>query len=151
MNKIRSILLLATALSVACVQMISHNQDIAASSAVNFLNLALIDKNFADASKKLAQGSRNALSVKEVEAMATRLHPNDGPTMIKAVEYEPIPSQKAMRIYLVGENNEGTKYFYMVVMQGTVEEGYGPSEIHRNDGPFPPSSIRKPLPIERSN
>ncbi len=151
MNKIKSILLLAMALSAACVQMISHNQDIAASSAVEFMNLAFVDKNFAAASQKLAPASRNAQSVKEVEDMATRLHPNGGPTMINAVEYEPIPSQKAMRIFLVGENNDGTKYFYMVVMQGTVEEGYGPSEIHRKDDPFPPSSTRKPLPIVRTN
>lgn len=150
MIKQNSLLLVVAIFSMTCVQMISHNQDVAASSAVKFLNLALIDKNFVEASEKLAQGSRNAQSVKEVEAMATRLHPNDGPTIIKAVEYEPIPSQKAMRIFLVGENKEGTNYFYMVVMQGTVEEGYGPSEVHRNDGPFPPSSTRKPLPIERS-
>jgi hypothetical protein len=66
------------------------------------------------------------------------------PISLTAEEFEPMPGQKGMNIFLYGEN-ESEKFFYRLTMEGTTGMGYEVSGIYRGSGPYPPSKSRQRL------
>lgn len=134
----------------SCVNVLHHNEDVAAAKAVEFVKAAFVERNFERASKSLPIRRQNPNSVKQVEDLVTKMHSSSYPTKVTATEYEPVPGQKAIRIFLIGENNQNEKFYYATVLEGTVDEGYSVVESYRSPKPFPSSAARKPLPIKRS-
>lgn len=142
---LRSLLILAFG---ACVTAIRHNQDAAAIKAVEFARLAFILQNYEGASKLLPP-NQNSSTVEKIKELVTKMHPTSYPTKVTATDYEPLPGQKAMRIYLLGENDD-EKFYYGFVMVGTEGEGYSVSEIYRGSEKLPSSGMKQPLPVKRS-
>lgn len=69
------------------------------------------------------------------------------PTVVTATEFEPIPGQEMMNIYLTGEKG-AEKLYYRIPMRGNAEKGYRPVGILR--GQYAPSEFRQPLQIKPS-
>src|SRR4051812_2853496 len=108
----------------SCVSVIKHDQEVAAEKAIEFARVAIIDRDFVKASKLLPVERQGPASAKQLEDLITKIHPTSYPTKVTAVEYEPMPGQKAIKLFLVGENNQNETFYYTFVLTGTVDEGY---------------------------
>src|SRR5687768_12065543 len=103
-------------LFVSCISVLKHNEKDAAIVAIKFAGAALIERDFEKASKLLPVARQSPASIKQMEDLITKLHPASYPSSISATEDEPIPGQKAIRIFLVGENNQDEKFYYALVL-----------------------------------
>jgi hypothetical protein len=133
----------------SCVTAIRHNQDMAAIKAAEFARLAFIQQNYTGASKLVPPDQQNPAGVEKIKELVTKMHPTSYPTKVTATDYEPLSGQKAMRIYLLGENGN-EKFYYGFVMGGTEGEGYAVSEIYRGAEPLSSLGMKQPLPVKRA-
>src|SRR5262245_39496362 len=108
---------LACCLLSSCVRVIEHNQATAASAAEQFAAVAFIKQDYPTAHGLLSQASRENIPLEKLSAQVAKMHPAAFPTEIKAIEYEPIPGQAAMQIYLKG-SAEKEEFYYRFVMTG---------------------------------
>lgn len=126
------------------IRTLRHDPTIAAREAQAFVEAAFVEQNFKHARTYMsAEMRKHPLS--EIEASAGKIHPKGHPTTVSATEFEPIPGQAAMNIFLVGDA-ESEKFYYRVVMAGTADEGYTVAGFWRGSGPHPPSKLRQTLP-----
>ena len=121
-----------------------HRPDMAANSAVEFARAAFVEKDDGKAFKLLWDGGRQPVSREWLAESVRKMHPNGYPTEVKAIEYEPVPGQPAMSIYLRGTNGS-EEFLYRLLLQGTSDTGYKVSDFFRGNGPYPTSPLRKPL------
>jgi hypothetical protein len=135
--------LLACSMLSSCVRVIEHNQTAAATAAEHFATTAFIKKDYPTAHGLLSPASRETIPLDKLAEQVAKMHPAVFPTDVKAIEYEPIPGQAAMQIYLKG-SAEKEEFYYRFVMSGDRHSGYQVSGLWRGSGP-PPASARKPL------
>lgn len=143
-----SVLLALVFAGSSCVKTIHHNPDVAAINAVEFARVAIIQSDYSTAYQKLSDGARQQLSVDELKTSIEKMHPNNWPRSITASEYEPVPGQKAIHIFLRGKNDK-EDFVYLLSLEGTADTAYTVSGIIRLQS-LPPSTTRFPLPIRRS-
>jgi hypothetical protein len=134
------VLVTACCLSTACVRVIEHNQNAAASAAERFAATAFVKKDHAAAKGMLSPAGQESM---DLEKVIQEMHPASFPASVKAIEYEPMPGQAAMQIYLKG-TAEKEEFYYRFVMSGDRHSGYQVLGLWRGSGPYPPST-RKPL------
>jgi hypothetical protein len=72
------------------------------------------------------------------------LHPGAYPKNVKATEYEPMPGEKAIYIFLLGDNS-GERFYYRLILEGTAKTPYKVLRLDRAGDPYPPSSEKKRL------
>lgn len=125
------------------VNVISHDQRSAAAMAEHFAEAAFVKNDAASASVDLSAEMQRALPAGELTSEISKMHPAGRPTEVAAIEYEPLPGQKAMNIYLKGSGGNEA-YFYRLLMVGTKDQGYKVGGFWRGNGPYPPNG-RKPL------
>jgi hypothetical protein len=126
-----------------------QNPAIAASSAIEFVKVALIEQDI-DRAYVLLDPEFQAIATKEkfVQVIRTMNSPVS-PKVITATEFEPIPGQEGMNIYLTGENGREELY-YRIPMKGSEEKGYKPAGVFRGQGQYAPSETRRPLQVKVS-
>jgi hypothetical protein len=136
-------------LSAGCARVIRHNQDLAAIEAIQLAKIAIINRDYEQARARLALHTLNGTSVAKFQSVIEQIHTAGWPSSIKAVRYEPLPGQRAMRIYLQGKSSK-EDFFYLFVMEGDADAGYHVTDIFRLRDPIPSSGSIKPLPVERT-
>jgi hypothetical protein len=145
MNKLLSVLIIGLLLA-GCVStsIIAHDEKKAAKAAERFATAAFLKRDYSDAYDLLSIDTKNRVSLVQFQETIIKMHPAGFPSAIKPVEFEPIPGQKAMNIFLVGQ--EGSEsFYYRLVMEGTSHSGYQVAGIFRGNGPYPSSKLRKKL------
>ena len=103
-----------------------------------------VKSDFAAAYSLIDPELQKTVSVERLKDEVAKMHPNDRPASLKAIEYEPIPSQHAMNIYLKGTLDKG-EFFYRLMLTGDQESGYKIGGFFRGKGPYPTTVLRKPL------
>ena len=145
-NTLRALLLfvlLFFILQVGCqVQSFYHEPDIAATSAIYFAETAFIKREMKESYHLLSDDARKYITFQKYQTIVYELHPNGYPSTLKKLEYEPVPGQKAMNIFLLGEN-EKEKFYYRLALQGTAKDGYRVCGLYRGSGPYPQSKLRQ--------
>jgi hypothetical protein len=116
----------------------SRRQDVAGRLA------ALIERDFQKAYGWFGDSGKTVASLDQFTDALKRSHPAAFPLSVNAIEYEPIPGQRGMNIYLYGENGD-VKFYYRFAMEGVKETGYKVAGFWRHDGPYPASSQRRRL------
>jgi len=124
------------------LNVIYHSEDIAAQRAVEFLEAACIQRNYRRAYLLLAKNLQSSIPFEEFERFILATHPAGFPKVIRATHYEPIPGQRAMNVFLDGENE---KAYYRLIMEGTKETNYKVSGIYRSETAYPASKLRRLL------
>src|SRR5262245_16388457 len=137
-----AVMLLSSSLS-SCVRVIEHKQANAARAAERFSETAFGKQNYAAAHGLLTPAGQEGIPLEKLTKDIAKMHPAAFPKTVKAVEYEPMPGQTAMQIFLRGTADD-EEFYYRLVMVGDKHSGYQVSEYWRGSGPHPPSS-RKPL------
>ena len=73
-----------------------------------------------------------------------KIHPKGFPTAVRATEYEPIPGEEKINIFLYGRGDD-EEFYYRFVMEGTKERNYKVFSLACADSPYPPSELRERL------
>ncbi|MBM3212679.1 hypothetical protein FJZ33_10690 [Candidatus Poribacteria bacterium] len=123
---------------------ISHDEDMAAKSAIAFSKVALVQHDIQNGYSLLSDNAKKTISFEKYSQVLSQMHPSLYPLSLTAEEFEPMPGQKGMNIFLYGENGS-EKFFYRCTMEGTAGTGYKVSGIYRGNGPYPPSKLRQKL------
>ena len=105
--------------------------------------MAFVRSNYAGAETMLSSAMQKALPTDKFAGQVVQMHPKGRPSEVAATEFEPIPGQPAMTIYLKGTGGDET-FFYRLLMVGDKLSGYRVGGLWRGSGPYPPSA-RRPL------
>jgi hypothetical protein len=147
MSKRIGIVLTALLLSAACVPTVttfSHSPDMAAQQAKEVAREALIERDFQQAYGMLADNSKANMSFDKFVEIVRSIHPMTFPITVMPTEYEPIPGQRMIKIYLYGENGD-ERFYYCFELNGDAKAGYKVFGIWRQDRPYPPAALKRRL------
>jgi hypothetical protein len=129
---------------VSCsARVIHHSTDDAAASATKFAERAFVQKDYTGAREFISPQFTHVDTDDKLAAAVEALHPKSRPSEVTATEFEPIPGQRAMQIYLKGKQGD-EQFFYRMLLLGDQPSGYKVGGIWRGNGPYPPSA-RRPL------
>jgi hypothetical protein len=128
--------------SLACTKSIDHDPELAAKRAVEFARAAFIRQDPGAAYALLSDSAKRYVPLEKFKETISRLHPNGRPSKIEATEYEPMPGEKAMYIYLVGQDS-GEQFEYTVTLEGTAATDYRVSKFTRGARSYVPSTSDK--------
>ena len=113
-------------------------------SATEFAQAAFVDKDIDKAFSLLHPEAQAYITKEKFSQTLTVMNTPTSPKSIVATDYEPVQGGEGMNIYITGESDTET-FYYRIPMKGTQLTGYKPAGFFRNQGPYPKSSLRKPL------
>jgi hypothetical protein len=114
---------LLTHVMASCAGSVKHDEKLAGRRAIEFAQLVFINKNFAKGYELLSPGGRRHLSLEKFSETLTRMHPRSFPTKVTATEFQPMPGENAIWIYLAGQNAE-EQFQYRFTMEATDNGDY---------------------------
>ena len=129
---------------LAChVQSIHHDEQAAARIARDFVRRVVVEDDREKASSLMTPSMRsNAMTtLTMLRGPGSSSHVRD----VSALEYEPIPGEAAMQVFLIGTEDKSIDSYYRVLLKGTRETGYLVAEVERRANSFPPGRLRFPL------
>lgn len=136
---------LATAAALGgCAGPIEHNEAEAAKKAEEFAEIAFARSDAERSYALLAPATKRYVSLEQFKHVLSRLHPQQAPKNVTAIEYEPMHGEKAIYIYLSGEL-PGERFYYRVTMEGSADTGYRVLKFERAHEPYAASPERKPI------
>jgi hypothetical protein len=137
------------ALAACSFNVSKQNPEKAAASAIEFAKAAFVEKD-TDKAFNLLDPEFQAYATKEkFTDVISVINTPTSPTVVTATEFEPIPGQDGVNVFLVGEKG-AEKFYYRIPMKGTEAKGYKAAGVFRVHGQFPPSESRQPLQVKRS-
>jgi hypothetical protein len=110
-------------LLASCAGSVKHDETLAAKRAIEFARLAFVQKNIDKGYELLSDGGKRHLSHDKFKETVTRMHPRSFPTKVTATEFQPMPGEKAIWIYLAGQNAD-EQFQYRLTMEGTENGDY---------------------------
>jgi hypothetical protein len=113
-----------------CSEPIKHNEELARKRAVEFAEVALVKRDFDKGYAQLSSGAKSHVPLEKFRETISRLHPDGYPTRVTATGFKPMFNEKAIYVYLSGENS-GKQFQYTVTMEGTAASDYRVSIINR--------------------
>jgi len=140
----RTVLGLVAILVLGCPKMIRHDPAVAASAALDFGKAALVEGNPERGYALISEETKKSVTPEKLRDVIVRMHPGARPLSLAATEFEPVPGQEMMQIFLHGQNGS-EEFYYRLAMQGTAPSGYKVAGIFRGNGPYPKSSVRQKL------
>ncbi len=121
---------------------ISHDEDMAANSAIQFARVAIVQHDMQNGYALLSDKMRKKVTLEEYTNIVHQMHSTSYPLFLSADEFEPIPGQKGMNIFLHGDN--GTEqFYYRMTVEGTAGTGYKVVGFSRRNSPYPPSKLKQ--------
>lgn len=138
----RFIVVILVAELFGCTQSFDHDSALAAKRAVEFARVAFIRQDPEAAYALLSNSTKRYVPLEKFKETISRLHPNGRPSKIEAVEYEPMPGEKAMYIYLLGRDS-GEQFEYTITLEGTAATDYRVSKFTRGARSYMPSSSER--------
>ena len=129
---------------MGCMEKINHDASSAGKKAEEFAQVAFVKQDVENGYGLLADGTKRYVSLEQFKAVLSKLHPKGFPKTVTALEYEPMPGEKAIFIFLTGENS-GEHFYYRLTMEGTATTGYKVLRLDRASQSYPASSDKKKL------
>jgi len=136
-------LLMAVAL-LGCVESIEHDQARAAKKAEEFVQVAFVKSDGDRGYALLAPATKRYVSLEQFKRVVARMHPQAAPKNVRVSEFEPMKGEKAIYVYLSGENS-GEGFHYRITLQGTAKTEYDVLKFERSNEPYAGSPGRKKL------
>ena len=129
---------------MSCTNSIKHDEVLAGKRAVAFAEVAFVRQDVQRAYALLSDRTKGYVPLEKFRETLLRLHPSGHPTSVAATEYEPMPGEKAMYIYINGKNS-AEPFEYTLTMDGTAATDYKVSRIARGSSSsyLPTTSGRK--------
>lgn len=108
---------------VACYPIPSrrnHYPSAAGTQAQLFAEIAFVQRNFTRAYELLSQSAKERGSTDQLREFIAKNHSSTYPLFVSATDYEPMPGQDKIMIYLYGENGD-ERFYYRMVLVGLAE------------------------------
>ena len=105
----------------SCAKSTKQDENLAAQRAIEFAQIVLVNKDFDQGYGLLSDGGKRHISLATFKETMRRLHPGGFPTSVTAKEYQPMPGENALWIYLDGRNPE---VHYRLTMEATASGDY---------------------------
>jgi hypothetical protein len=114
----------------SCISVIAHDEKAAAKSATEFAQTAFVARDYPKAHSLLTPRAQADIPLDKLTEVIAKMHPKSFPTKVTATEFEPMPGQRGMNIFVKGEG-EGEEFFYRLVMErdNTAVTGSPPSSV----------------------
>ena len=116
-----TVLLLTVLGLTGCAESTKQNENLAAQRAIEFARIVLVNKDFDQGYELLSDGGKRHISLAKFQETMIRLHPGGFPSTVTAKEYQPMPGENALWIYLNGQNPET---HYRLTMEATASGDY---------------------------
>jgi hypothetical protein len=129
--------------TTSCPKPIDHDPVLAGKKAVEFVRLAFVRQNDENAYALLSDSTRRYVPLDKFKETLSRLRPGTRPSKITATEYEPMPGEKAIYVYVVVGENPDRQSDYTVTMEGTASTDYRVSKITRGVSYIPSTTEKK--------
>jgi len=127
---------------MGCVESVNHDELSAGKKAEEFARNAFVKQDIENGYALLADGTKRYVSLAQFKEVVSKLHPKAFPKTVIASEYEPMAGEKAIYIFLMGENS-GEHFYYRLTMEGTATTGYKVLRLDRAGQPYPSSNEKK--------
>jgi hypothetical protein len=127
-----------------CVESVTHDAVVAARKAEEFAQIAFVKQNIENGYALLADGTKRYVSLAQFKEVLSKLHPRGLPKTVVASEYEPMAGEKAIYIFLTGENS-GEHFYYRLTMAGSAATDYKVLRFDRGAAPYPPSKDKRSI------
>ncbi|HEX2228601.1 MAG TPA: hypothetical protein VHM64_15810 [Candidatus Binatia bacterium] len=139
----RNFLLLfaGAALFFACAESFEHDPKTAAKRAEEFAQAVFVRRDFDKGYSMLSDSGKRYVSPEKFKETVTKSHPRNYPNKIAATDYEPMAGEKAIYVYLSGEN-AGEQFNYTLTLDGTAATDYKVTRFSRGGAG---SGSRQPL------
>ena len=126
---------------VGCAGSVRHDETLAAKRALEFVRVAFIDKNLDKAYELLSDGGKRHVPLDKFKQSIAAMHPRGYPTKVTAIEYEPMAGEKAIYIFMKGQNSED-QFGYRITLEGSADTDYRVLKVDQGSG-FPSLSNQK--------
>jgi len=121
---VASLQIIAFAVTVAaCAESVKHDEVSAAKGALEFARVVLIENNLTEGYEMLSEGGKRHVPLDKFKQSIAAMHRSEYPERVTALEYEPMAGEKAIYIFLTGQNNH-EQFSYRVTLEGTAATGY---------------------------
>lgn len=120
-GRLTALILLLTLTS--CARTVKHDEALAAKRAIEFAQVALVNKDLEHGYELLSDSGKRHLSRDKFKETIMRMHPRNFPTKVTAIESQPMPGENAIWIYLTGQNSE-EQFAYRLTMEATGNGDY---------------------------
>jgi hypothetical protein len=115
---------------IGCSPSIKHDEDLAKKRALEFAEVVFVKRNVEQGYAQLSDAAKRYVPVEKFRETLSRLHPDGYPTRVSVTGYKPMFNEKAIYIFLSGEN-AGKQFQYMLTLKSTVASDYRVSVITR--------------------
>jgi hypothetical protein len=134
--------LVVIAVLMGCNGSIQHDEVSATKTALQFARDAFVSQDSENAYALLSDSAKRYVTRETFKESLWKLHRHGFPTDITVAEYQPVPGEKRMYVYLSGENPHG-RLHYELTMEGDAATGYRVAIFDRSGIPPPWSSTRQ--------
>lgn len=122
----------------------NHSPSSASMQAQLFAETAFVQRNVTNAHKLLSQTAKQRGSADQLKEFIAKNHSSTYPLFVSATDYEPMPGQDKIMIYLYGENGD-KRFYYRMVLIGSAETGYKVEAFEQAERSFPQTTLRRPI------
>jgi hypothetical protein len=143
-QRLRFLCLPIAAALLGCVESIEHDPARAAKKAEEFVQVAFAKSDGVRGYGMLAPATKRYVSLEQFKRVVARMHPQAAPKSVRVLELEPMKGEKAIYVYLSGENS-GEWFHYRITLEGTAKTDYGVLKFERSNEPYTGSTDRKKL------
>jgi hypothetical protein len=134
----------ALALAGCRLDVISHDERMAASEAGEVLRLLYLRGDYVAVHERLSPELRRSSSTESLRNQASLLLQKFGKLRdLRPDSYTPVPGQRAINIFLEGKHEKAVSY-HRILLTGDAR-GYKVSGLWVSERPYPPSELRRSL------
>ncbi|HET9549286.1 MAG TPA: hypothetical protein VFQ03_03870 [Candidatus Binatia bacterium] len=95
----------------------------AAKRAIEFARVVLINKNLERGYELLSDGGKRHVPLDKFKQTILAMNARGYPSRVTATDYEPMPGEQAIYIFLRGQNGD-EQIQYRITLEGTAATGY---------------------------
>jgi hypothetical protein len=114
----------------ACAESFEHDEKMAAKRAEEFAQVVFVRQDFAKGYAMLSDSGKRYVPPEKFKETVVKSHPRNYPTKVAATDYEPMAGEKAIYIYLNGENS-AEQFIYTLILEGTASTDYKVTRFSR--------------------
>jgi hypothetical protein len=135
----------AGGLFFACDQPVEHDPKTAGKRAEEFAQVVFVRRDFDRGYAMLSESGKRYVPAEKFKETVIKSHPRNYPARIAATDYEPMAGEKAIYIYISGENT-GEQFHYTLTLDGAAANDYKVTRFTRAPpGSYDGGGSRQPL------
>ena len=125
------LLLAGAGILFACDRPVEHDPQTAGKRAEEFARVVFVRRDFDRGYAMLSESGKRYVPLEKFKETVIKSHPRNYPARIAATDYEPMAGEKAIYIYISGEN-AGEQFNYTLTLDGAAANDYKVTRFSRS-------------------